>query len=837
VTALITRPTTHLATLTLTMVALCAVAHGAETGSDNGVRTVAAEASYKDGLRAKNEGRLPEAVRALEAAVRQDPGNPAYRKALDEATALVGTNPDGRAVTADRYSDELRVRQQQLWVEAVAKTEDAERLIAAGKYLEAQRELQLARTRLESLPFADERREPQLRKVASLAAETKTRRDQQETALATSRAQAALQQQEALRAMGLQLERDRIEAMLARAERARDRRDYDESILLCEQVLRINRADSRASSLLAKSRRERHAYLRQVTADRWDEEHKLLSEQIRAALLPQLEIITYSSDWPEIDAKRSAPTRGLEEGKGETWRKDLDNQLEQEVTLDFQEQDLNEVVSFLQRVTRANIVLDPKVIAAQPPPISLNVNKMRLRYVLDHIVKLSGLTYAMKDEALYISSADGVRGDAFMKIYDIRDLTHAPQSFPGPELDIPQPGGQGAVMLPAIDSENTPETGEFIEIIRKVVSPNTWDAAKGTDIGEFGGNMVITQTADVHKAVEELLRALRNQKGTQIHVRCKFLNVENSALEQIGVDWRNFTGPNPGNGNGTGTQPITVIGSGGAALIPGTEQPVGAYYGDPASQVAAGGIVNNSLPGYAGGRGLTAGVNEGLTMNTQFWQVANNFYASAVINAVEKERKGNIIYEPDITMFNGQQAHLVQMNQQSYIADYDVVQSQYQPVVTVLSYGTVLDVMAIASADKKYVTMTLRPTNAQVRNWRRFGPPIAEGSFAGGNVENSSTAIGQDVFGLGAGLNPMLVPSLVYQSVRTSVTIPDGGSLVIGGMTNADSERVHAGIPFLSHIPFLGRLFSSNGKRETQFQTMIVIQADVVIFEEVEKNL
>jgi general secretion pathway protein D len=73
--------------------------------------------------------------------------------------------------------------------------------------------------------------------------------------------------------------------------------------------------------------------------------------------------------------------------------------------------------------------------------------------------------------------------------------------------------------------------------------------------------------------------------------------------------------------------------------------------------------------------------------------------------------------------------------------------------------------------------------------------------------------------------------------VRTSVTIPDGGSLVIGGMTNADSERVHAGIPFLSHIPFLGRLFSSNGKRETQFQTMIVIQADVVIFEEVEKNL
>ena len=833
-TAPLSRSTT-LATLTLTMVALCAL-QGADAGTEAGNRTVAAQAAYQDGLRAKSEGRLAEAVQSLQSAVRQDPTNPAYRKALDEATATAGINPDSRAVTADRYADELHVRQQQLWVEASAKTTDGERYIAAGRYLEAERELQLARTRLESLPYADARREGELRRVDGLLAESTKRRQVQETELNTARNQAALSQQEALREMGLQLERDRIDAMLARAEQARDRRDFDEAILLCEQVLRINRAEGHAASLLAKSRRERHAYLRQVTADRWDEEHKLLSEQIRAALLPQLEILKYSSDWAEIDAKRGAPTRGIEDTRNEGWRKDIDNQLEQEVTLDFQEQDLTEIVAFLQKVTSANIVLDPQVIAKSPPPISLRVDKMKLRYVLDFIVKLTGVTYALKDEAIFISSAQGVQGDAFMKIYDIRDLTHAPQSFPGPELDIPEPGGKGAVLLPPIETDSNPETSEFIDIIKSVVAPTSWKPESGTDIAEFGGNMVITQTSDVHRQVEELLRSLRNQKGTQIHVRCKFLNVENSALEQIGVDWKNFTGPNVGNTDGTGVNPLTMVTPAGA-VIPGAKVPVGAYYGNPENDVAAAGNINNTLPGYAGSRGLTAGVNEGLTLNTQFWQVANNFYASAIINAVEKERKGNVIYEPDITMFNGQQSHLVQMNQQSYIADYDVVQSQYQPVVTVLSYGTVLDVMAIASADKKYITMTLRPTNAQVRTWRRFGPPVRNGSFAGGNVENSGSAIGEDVFGIGAGLNPLLIPSMTYQSVRTSVTIPDGGSLVVGGMTQADSERVHSGVPFLSHIPFLGRLFSNNGRRETQFQTMIVVQADVVIFEEIEKHL
>lgn len=83
----------------------------------------------------------------------------------------------------------------------------------------------------------------------------------------------------------------------------------------------------------------------------------------------------------------------------------------------------------------------------------------------------------------------------------------------------------------------------------------------------------------------------------------------------------------------------------------------------------------------------------------------------------------------------------------------------------------------------------------------------------------------------------MTIPEISYYAVRTAVTIPDGGSLVIAGMTNGSSMRSHSGVPLLSHIPFLGRLFSSNGRSETELRQLIVVQADLVLFDEIERKL
>jgi general secretion pathway protein D len=421
-------------------------------------------------------------------------------------------------------------------------------------------------------------------------------------------------------------------------------------------------------------------------------------------------------------------------------------------------------------------------------------------------------------------------------LYDIRDLTHAVPNYPGPELEVPEPGGSVVQILPPVAPEVEPSAQDFVDIIQRVVAPNTWADPGVSPPSEYNGSLIVTNSADVHKQIDELLRSLRNQRGKQIHIRSKFLNIENSAMEEIGVNWNNFSG-NPRAGSGQpGSLPLPGQGtSGGIPPDPGTPANIGGYFGDAGYQILTAGQVNNQLLAYSTDKTLpvrNGSSGDGLAFQTQTWQVNTNLYLSAVLTAVEKERRGNIMFESACTIFNGQNAHIVHMNQQAYIGDYDVVQGQYDPVISVLSYGTVLDVQGIASADNKYITMTVKPTHTRVNQWRRFGPAVTSAGFGagGGGVQDPA---GRSI----AGTAPLLVPELIYQTVRTSVTIPDGGSLLLSSMTDGQSLRSHAGIPFISHIPFLGRLFSANGRNETERTTIIIVQGDIVLFDEIEAGL
>jgi RNA polymerase sigma-70 factor (ECF subfamily) len=91
------------------------------------------------------------------------------------------------------------------------------------------------------------------------------------------------------------------------------------------------------------------------------------------------------------------------------WHRKLENQLEQEITLDFENKDFGEVVSFLQKVTNANVVLDPRVMVADLPPITLQVERMKLEHLLDFILRQNSLRYSLRNEAIVITLADPAR--------------------------------------------------------------------------------------------------------------------------------------------------------------------------------------------------------------------------------------------------------------------------------------------------------------------------------------------------------------------------------------------------------------------------------------------
>ena len=77
-----------------------------------------------------------------------------------------------------------------------------------------------------------------------------------------------------------------------------------------------------------------------------------------------------------------------------------------------------------------------------------------------------------------------------------------------------------------------------------------------------------------------------------------------------------------------------------------------------------------------------------------------------------------------------------------------------------------------------------------------------------------------------------------YQTVRTTSTIPDGGSLLVAGMNRSTPFKLQFGVPFLEpYIPFLGRLFSSNGRTEQELKEFIYLEGNIILFEEIEEAI
>ena len=313
-------------------------------------RAVAAAAHYQSGVEAYGEGRLPEAISHLTKAVDYAPENDEYRKRLREVSAAAGNLRDPRDVFINEIADEVDVENQRLWVEVQRAIEAGQSAMASGEYQQAHQSFTMAIVRLESLSYADERREGELRRVQALLSENTERRKVEELEVQRAENQQAQDRKAQLRQHELRLERQRIDAMLARALKSRERRDYDECILYCEQILKINRAESRAHNLLVRARRERHTYLRQITAHAWEEEHAELFQSMREDMLPQLDLVVYSDEWAEIDQMRSAPVRDDITGEEESaWRQEIEYQLDQKLTLEFLDNDIAEVVTFYSK--------------------------------------------------------------------------------------------------------------------------------------------------------------------------------------------------------------------------------------------------------------------------------------------------------------------------------------------------------------------------------------------------------------------------------------------------------------------------------------------------------
>ncbi|TVQ54473.1 MAG: hypothetical protein EA377_05370, partial [Phycisphaerales bacterium] len=423
---------------------------------------------------------------------------------------------------------------------------------------------------------------------------------------------------------------------------------------------------------------------------------------------------------------------------------------------------------------------------------------------------------------------------------------------------------------------------QIVDLIYETVDPESWRDRGLGDVGtieEYGGNLIITQTPGNHRHIEGLLSQLREIRSLQINVETRVLDVDTTWFEQIGVDLDLYFNTNNtmfqqaravdpnfqlSDFFGPGGQPLDTIIFGG----PGQTGVLDADTPNPfnISNIATGNAVaipidttGDGIPDgftYAAGTGgfspianqqgfSPIGVTQGslglakelfgtasvlgpaATVGLQF---LDDIQVDLLIEATQADRRTVVMSAPRLTFFNGERAWIAVATATTFVSALNPIVgtggTAFTPVIDRVFDGFVLDIQGVVSADRRYVNMTVIFASSQIEG---FDQGTTVGQASGGGTLGGGA--GQPLEG------QFELPIISGQNIRTSVMVPDKGTLLLGGARQVREIEVETGVPVLSKIPFINRFFTNRITSKDESSLLILLRPEIIIQAENEDML
>ena len=593
------------------------------------------------------------------------------------------------------------------------------------------------------------------------------------------------------------------------------------------------------------------------------------SLQNSSAMIPSLELIEYPSDWPAISNLRGEPLAFAESAENQRVNSLIATK---KTPVKFNESPLESVVGFLQAVTLLNIDIDwaslESLSVAREKPVTLNLTNVPIKTILDKVCeKVSPGTditqrvgWAVNDGVLTIAAEEALRKNTQLVIYDIRDLLiEVPQYTNTPQFDLSQvlssssQGGGGGGQSPFqnqtqnqnqdLGRNRDGRIDQIIQLIQENVDSEGWKDMGGTtgSIQRLDGSLIIVNTAKNHQAINGLLRQLREVRAMQINVESRILLVNQEFFEQIGFDIDVYLNANNNQvrtaraiaptsqasdffSNAKPNRIITspnVVGSGTTTqgvVNPRSWSPIGVTQNSStlASSLLSGQIESSTVAGTA----LSAAPALGIA-----GQFLDDVQVDFLIQATQADRRSVRLNAPRLTFTNGQQSNIYVVTQTAIVSDLQSVVSDsaasFDPTIGVVSEGVILAVEGTVSADRRYVTMNVRVSINKIDGFQER----AVSAVVGGQLVSSAST---ESF--------IQLPTSTVTSVSSTVTVPDQGTIMMGGQRIKNEYEVEAGVPVLSKIPFINRLFSNRIKAKDEQTLLILMKPTILIQNEQEER-
>lgn len=478
--------------------------------------------------------------------------------------------------------------------------------------------------------------------------------------------------------------------------------------------------------------------------------------------------------------------------------------------------------------------------ASEAKPVVLTLRDLSLGQILDWVTQQAGFQYDIEKDTIVVRKAM----DNSVASMDTLD-------FPLPTSTVMRMIGFKAAVGESGDSDN-PFGGSGgggaaagagdgkEEAIKNFLVKAGVEFGPGATVAFDGSKLWVTNTRRNLDKVRNIL--LRYSETKQVEIEAKFMEVNQGVLKELGFNWnvsrknadgsystlfstvgRNTTGMISTYNNRTLADSITSASAGSTPIT--ILKPANEVTADVPNPYT----VEPVVPLLPSTINMASGAAQ--AANTVLG-VINGYDVSLIVNALEQRQGSDLLCAPKVTVISGSTASITVSQRMRYPESWGDVQSNVGSSSTTvngensssagvtITPGTPQDFTSVDVGVSMEVTpnveeddsinLVLNPNVMEFEGFMEYGG-VAVAISSGTTVTVPSGFI-QPVFSV--------------REVKTTVTVFDGATVVMGGLTREEVRTINDSVPILSDIPWIGRLFRSKGESRQKRNLLIFVTAN-----------
>ncbi|MEK7298095.1 MAG: hypothetical protein AAB069_09365, partial [Planctomycetota bacterium] len=574
---------------------------------------------------------------------------------------------------------------------------------------------------------------------------------------------------------------------------------YDNAQALLDSILQTDPINKEALYLKGVVSDLKHGRVTESLKTIGVQEKQGCDEHLRESIIPYQDILRFPAEmqWKDI-ANRRLPelNKIVEENKKTTDKlrlipnpskdsssKVIEDALNTIISFEFIDTPLKDVVAFVREKTNTNMIVDAEAGGAQ---INLKLNNVPLKTAFRYLLP-KGYEYVIEGDVFHI-----YRQKMELRVYDVRDILINLDDKEPLKFDIAASATLNIEKAKVVKGKDTSERiVDLIEQIVTTIEPLSWS----NHVGVIGTTDAVEQRRiRVAGQGEGSVVARTGQPGDLVVVNSQYVHKQIEVLLAALRSSQNLQ--------------VSIE----VRFITVTDK----FMEDIGSNITE--LFSKKTSLDTGAASITGGLN----IN---YSILNNTMVEGFIRAIQESKGSEILTSPRITLSNTQRGNIAVVRMLSYIKGATAASGGALPEIAVVPEGTTFDVRPIVSADRKYVYLEVTPSVYDLKEPIEVQP-----------IKITSTAVGLGAPVIGETFLDIKLPEVTLSQVSVTVSVPDKGTLLIGGLGSINKDNLTTGIPILSKIPILKTLFSRNQKNNEKRTMLILLKPTIIIREEQEER-